>query len=108
MDTENKPAFSLGEKSSDPFAALDGRRASITSPNAEHMIEPVVANLHDTDEALTFLENHLDAARIATEGLAILDDPVRRKALVRKIDRLLCPLLATVYFLQFLDKTTIG
>jgi len=101
MDTENAPAFSLGEKSSDLFAALDGRRASIIAPNKEYKIQPVVANLHDADEALTFLENHPDAARIAAEGQAVLDDPVRQKALIRKIDRLLCPLLATMYFCSF-------
>jgi len=108
MDIESKPAFVLGEKSSDPFAALDGRRTSIVSHKGVHKIEAVVANLHDADEALAFLENHPDRERIAAEGQAILDDPIRLKKLVRKIDLLLVPILFSVYFLQFLDKTTLG
>jgi len=109
MDVESKPSFALAEKQHDPFAALDGRRTSVLSHSAHQtVLEPVVASLKDADEALTFLENHPNAAEIAAEGQAILDDPARRKALVRKIDMTMVPLLATVYFLQFLDKTTLA
>lgn len=110
MDIESKPSFGMEEKQNDPFAALDGRRTSVVSNSAHQhkVIEPVVANLKDADEALSFLENHPNRAGIAAEGQAILDDPVRLKKLVRKIDMVMVPLLATVYFLQFLDKTTLS
>jgi len=67
-----------------------------------------VETLKDADEALSFLENHPRAAEIAAEGNAILEDPKQLKRLVRKIDLTIAPLLACVYFLQFLDKTTLS
>jgi len=85
-----------------PFASLDGRRTSIASG------EQVITSLADADEALTFLENHPRAAEIAQEGNAILDDERQRKRLIRKIDFTIAPLLAIVYFLQYLDKTTLS
>ena len=88
----------------DPFAALDGRKASVINPHGELTVK----TLKDADEALTFLENHPRAAEIAEEGNAILEDPVQLKKLIRKIDLTIAPLLAAVYFLQFLDKTTLS
>lgn len=88
----------------DPFAALDGRKKSKGVENALITVD----SLKDADEALTFLENHPRAAEIAEEGNAILEDPVRLKKLVRKIDLTIVPLLAATYFLQFLDKTTLS
>lgn len=87
-----------------PFAALDGRRGTLTS--GEEVV--TVRSLKDADEALSFLENHPRAAEVAAEGNAILEDPVQLKRLVRKIDFTIAPLLACVYFLQFLDKTTLS
>ena len=92
----------LGEKS-DPFASLDGRKGSAVGSE-----RAVVESLADADEALAFLENHPRAAEIALEGAAILEDPVQYKKLLRKIDFTIAPLLAVVYFLQFLDKTTLS
>lgn len=86
----------------DPFVSLDGRKTSVISTLV------TVSTLRDADEALTFLENHPRRAQIAEEGAAILDDPVQLKRLVRKIDMTIAPLLAAVYFLQFLDKTTLS
>lgn len=93
------------EKKHDPFAALDGRKASVISGDA-----PIttIQSLRDADEALAFLEDHPRAIEIAEEGNAILEDPVQLKKLVRKIDLTIAPLLAAVYFLQFLDKTTLS
>ena len=87
-----------------PFAALDGRHASVVDPNGVITVK----TLKDADEALSFLENHPRAAEIAGEGNAILEDPVQLKKLIRKIDLTIAPLLAAVYFLQFLDKTTLS
>ena len=89
----------------DPFASLDGRKASV---NTEEGAITTVSSLKDADEALSFLENHPRAMEIAEEGAAILNDPVQLKKLVRKIDITIAPLLAAVYFLQFLDKTTLS
>jgi hypothetical protein len=87
-----------------PFAGLGGRQDSVTSENAPFTI----IDLIDADEALAFLTNHPHAAEIAIEGTAILEDEVHLKNLVRKIDFTIAPLLATVYFLQYLDKTTLS
>ena len=87
-----------------PFAGLDGRQASVTSQEGA----VTVVDLIDADEALGFLTNHPRAAEVAIEGNAILEDPVQLKKLIRKIDFTIAPLLAAVYFLQFLDKTTLS
>ena len=87
-----------------PFAGLDGRQTSVTSQDAA----VTVVDLTDADEALKFLTSHPRAAEIAIEGTAILEDPVQLKKLVRKIDLTIAPLLAAVYFLQYLDKTTLS
>ncbi len=92
------------EKSGKPFEALDGRKSSIVD---NHDVVTVL-DLKDADEALAFLSNHPRAADIAIEGNAILEDPVELRKLVRKIDTTIAPLLAAVYFLQFLDKTTLS
>jgi ACS family allantoate permease-like MFS transporter len=85
------------------FAGLDGRLNSVTSDEAV-----TVTDLVDADEAFGFLTNHPRAAEIAIQGTAILEDPVQLKKLIRKIDFTIAPLLAAVYFLQFLDKTTLS
>jgi ACS family allantoate permease-like MFS transporter len=89
-----------------PFAGLDGRPASVASqPGAD---VTTVIDLVNADEALAFLTNHPRAAEIAIEGSAILEDPKALRRLLWKIDLTICPLLAAVYFLQFLDKTTLS
>lgn len=88
----------------DPFASLDGRKQSVNTGQGVITVE----TLKDADEALSYLENHPRAAEIAEEGNAILEDPEKLKKLVRKIDLTIAPLLACVYFLQFLDKTTLS
>lgn len=87
------------EKSVSP---LDTKLSSTIAHEGE------VVNLVDADEALAFLTNHPNAAQILIEGNSILEDPVQLRRLVRKIDLTIAPLLAAVYFLQFLDKTTIS
>ena len=102
---------SLAEKSniqteqdkSQPFAALDGRQSSIATGE-----QIIIESLADADEALAFLENHPRAVEIAEEGNAILEDPKRMNRLLWKIDLTIAPLLAAVYFLQYLDKTTLS
>ena len=86
------PSQTFDSEKRDP--ALDGRKLS----------QSVTVDLKNADEALSFLNSH--SAR--QEGLAILQDPIRLNKLVRKIDLTIAPLLAAVYFLQFLDKTTLS
>ena len=87
-----------------PFESLDGRKASVVEGTI--VTATTVTTLKDADEALDFLSNHPHAALIAEEGKAILEDPVQYKRLIRKINWTIVPLLAAVYFLQYLDKTT--
>lgn len=96
--------MSIEPEKENPFSHLDGRKSSVVTDHAVITVQ----TLKDADEALAFLENHPRAAEIAEEGNAILEDPVRLKKLVRKIDFTIAPLLAAVYFLQFLDKTTLS
>lgn len=97
------PKFTM-EKESNPFTSVDARRISSTS---DIDVAPV-DTLSDADEALSFLEQHPRAPEIAEEGNAILEDPLRMKKLILKTDLFIVPLLAAVYFLQFLDKTTLS
>jgi MFS transporter, ACS family, allantoate permease len=94
---------SMDEKAQ-PFASLDGRKPSVVDD--EQIV--TVTSLQDADEALAFLENHPGAAEVAQQGQAILEDPKQRRRLARKIDLAIAPLLASVYFLQYLDKTTLS
>lgn len=93
----------MASEKPNPFAPLDSRAHSAAD---DGLI--TVTTLRDADEALSFLETHPRASQIAEEGTAILSDPAQRKRLVRKIDLTVAPLLAAVYFLQFLDKTTLS
>ncbi|MDI1490023.1 MAG: hypothetical protein OHK93_001222 [Ramalina farinacea] len=94
---------SKDEKKTDPFTALDPRNGSTTTTG-----EAIITTLDDADEALNFLETHPEKAEIAIQGAAILADPKSLKRLIRKTDLTIAPLLAAVYFLQFLDKTTLS
>ena len=87
--------MSLGREKEKGFA-----EAQVT--DSLTLITSLSTDLQNADEALFFL-----TAQRAAEGDAILNDPVQRKRLVRKIDFVIAPLLAAVYFLQFLDKTTL-
>jgi MFS transporter, ACS family, allantoate permease len=92
------------KKTEKPFEALDSRK-----PSAVDSQDTVtVVDLSDADEALAFLSNHARGSEIALEGNAIVEDLVQLRKLVRKIDFTIAPLLAAVYFLQFLDKTTLS
>jgi ACS family allantoate permease-like MFS transporter len=85
---------------------LEKGSATTAAESPQDAPTPLVDAL-DADEALGFLTNHPRALQIASEGNAILEDPMQLKKLVRKIDLTIAPLLAAVYFLQFLDKTTL-
>lgn len=104
MSTPVIPSKQEENEKLDPFARLDGRKESAAVGDGTITLEA----LQDADEALFFLQNHPSPAEIAEAGSAILEDPVQLKKLVKKIDLTIAPLLAAVYFLQFLDKTTLS
>ena len=104
MSNAGMPPERKEREKPDPFTNLDGRKGSVDVGDGTITVE----SLEDADEALSFLENHPRSLEIAEAGSAILEDPVQLKRLVRKIDLTIAPLLAAVYFLQFLDKTTLS
>ncbi|OZJ02691.1 hypothetical protein BZG36_05109 [Bifiguratus adelaidae] len=72
-----------------------------------HRVGTITSELENADEAEQWLSTHPRAKELKLEGQAILDDPVELKKLISKIDWQITPLLFGVYFLQFLDKTTL-
>jgi hypothetical protein len=75
-------------------------------------LEDALASLNidpkDADEAFAFLRDHPNADGVTQEAISILADEGKRKQLLRKIDWAILPCMIATYFLQFLDKTTIG
>jgi hypothetical protein len=79
---------------------------------AKEDLEPVVASSHElapaekqrgrsnADAALELLNN--------TGGLQQPIDPARQRRLLRKIDLHIMPLICLVYFLQYIDKTSLS
>ncbi|KAL4915459.1 hypothetical protein BDW62DRAFT_203644 [Aspergillus aurantiobrunneus] len=64
-----------------------------------------VGTIIDLDEGEVFLRQH----RVTSEDLqSFLDDKARNKALVRKVDLILLPLLAGTYMLQYIDKSALA
>lgn len=104
MSTAGMPPEQKQGEKPDPFTGFDGRKVSVDVGHGTITVE----SLEDADEALFFLENHPRSLEIAEAGSAILEDPAQLKRLLRKIDLTIAPLLAAVYFLQFLDKTTLS
>ena len=80
---------------------LEGFEAVTTTAIAE---VPSIIELIDADEAREFLISKIE---LVPEANAILEDSQQLRKLIRKIDLTMTPLLAAVYFLQFLDKTTL-
>ena len=83
------------------------RRASVAS-NLDEALESLNISTKDADEAFGYLRDHPDADSVRQEAAEILLDEKALKKLVRKIDFTIIPCMVAVYFLQFLDKTTIS
>ncbi|KAJ4420382.1 hypothetical protein N0V82_004371 [Gnomoniopsis sp. IMI 355080] len=66
-----------------------------------------ISSLDDKDEAFLFLKKTPRAAELRAEGQAILDDPIRYKKLMRKVDMMIVPLLAAMSFIEVLDTITL-
>jgi hypothetical protein len=64
-----------------------------------------IGTITDLDEGEVFLrQNGFNQAAIQ----ALLDDQPRNKALVRKVDLILLPLLSGTYMLQYIDKSALA
>ena len=74
----------------------------------EDALQSFNIDINDADEAFGFLREHPDVDGVTQEAIAILADEGRSKKLLRKIDWAILPCMIVTYFLQFLDKTTIG
>ncbi|KAH8802974.1 hypothetical protein F5884DRAFT_861317 [Xylogone sp. PMI_703] len=86
----------------------DSKEQSIRSDINVYPNGDAIVDLAYADEALAFLKNHPSAGDLAVQGSGILEDPEKLKRLIWKIDSTIIPLLAVVFFLQFLDKTTLS
>lgn len=102
MDKTNEKYASVSEEKA-PSQGLEQWLTATTG----HEVVSDSTSLSDKDEAFEFLQNNPRREELLAEGQAILDDPVKYRRLLRKIDFTIIPLLALAYFLQALDKTTL-
>ena len=79
-----------------------------TAESLDAALSSLDIDAKDADEAFAYLRDHPNADQVRQEAIEILNDPKRLKKLVRKIDLTIVPCMVAVYFLQFLDKTTIS
>ena len=90
-------------------ADVDDRKNSVQSQGSlDDALESLNISTKEADEAFAYLRDHPDADAVRQEAIAILADPIATKKLLRKIDWTIIPCMFAVYFLQFLDKTTIN
>ncbi|KIX05362.1 uncharacterized protein Z518_06234 [Rhinocladiella mackenziei CBS 650.93] len=98
-------------KSPDPEKAYKGAQTQTSvSSNAtlDDALDQLEISTKDADEAFAYLKGHPNADAVRQEAIAILSDPKATRRLLRKIDFTIVPCMIAVYFLQFLDKTTIS
>ena len=82
--------------------------STATQGSLDEALVSLDISIKDADEAFAFLRDHPNADQVREEAIAILADPNATKKLLRKIDWTIIPCIFAVYFLQFLDKTTIN
>ncbi|KAJ5091202.1 hypothetical protein NUU61_006072 [Penicillium alfredii] len=80
----------------------DTKKDSITNTDEKDV---QIGTITDLDEGEVFLRDH-GFSPAAVQGL--MDDPRRNRALVRKVDLILLPLLAGTYVLQYIDKSALA
>ena len=81
---------------------------SIASGDLDDALATLDISSKDADEAFAYLRDHPNADSVRQEALEILADPKALRRLLWKIDLTIVPCMIAVYFLQFLDKTTIS
>lgn len=102
MDDQNGKFVSVAEEKA-PSRGLEQWLTATTG----HEVVSDTTSLSDKDEAFEFLQNNPRREELLAEGQAILNDPIKYRRLLRKIDFTIIPLLTLTYFLQALDKTTL-
>lgn len=81
---------------------------STASGDLDEALATLDISAKDADEAFAFIRDHPNADSVRQEALEILADPKALRRLLWKIDLTIIPCMVAVYFLQFLDKTTIS
>ncbi|KAJ5578651.1 uncharacterized protein N7459_007615 [Penicillium hispanicum] len=82
---------------------IDTKKGPATPTTDEKDVQ--VGTITDLDEGEVFLHQN----GFTDESIqALLDDESRNKALVRKVDLILLPLLAGTYMLQYIDKSALA
>ncbi|KAL2434712.1 putative transporter [Exophiala dermatitidis] len=110
MDYKAEKVSGAGPESDQEKGSIQvGRLDSIaTNASLDDALEQLDISTQDADEAFAFLKDHPNADGVRQEAIAILADPQATRRLVRKIDFTIVPCMIAVYFLQYLDKTTIS
>lgn len=102
MSQPNEKSASITEKET----TIQGLETWL-STTPVRVVVTETTSLSDKDEAFEFLQNNPRRDELLQEGRDILDDPVKSRKLLRKIDLTIIPLLALTYFLQALDKVAL-
>ncbi|EXJ81733.1 hypothetical protein A1O1_07798 [Capronia coronata CBS 617.96] len=110
MDLEPRKISLVGGQDNEKVSVVDANRLNsvATFASLDEALGQLDISVKDADEAFTFLKDHPNADAVRQEAIAILADPKATKRLVRKIDWTIVPCMVAVYFLQYLDKTTIS
>ncbi|KAJ9602864.1 hypothetical protein H2200_012644 [Cladophialophora chaetospira] len=107
MNQADRP--SVAEPHSEKHIVEADRKASILSnASLDEALGQLEISTKDADEAFAYLKDHPNADAVRQEAIEILADPKATKRLLRKIDFTIVPCMIAVYFLQYLDKTTIS
>lgn len=99
-EADQKKTVIIEEKASD--------REPFDPPTvATHRAHSDVSSLSDKDEALLFLGSNPRREELVNDAQALLDDPLQRRKLLRKIDFAIVPLLGLAFLVNLLDKAAL-
>ncbi|KIW64320.1 hypothetical protein PV04_09263 [Phialophora macrospora] len=108
MDVQADKPSMLGTSDEKQIVDVDRKHSIATNASLDEALGQLDISIKDADEAFAFLKDHPNADAVRQEAIAILADPKATKRLLRKIDFTIVPCMIAVYFLQYLDKTTIS
>ncbi|ETI21315.1 hypothetical protein G647_07661 [Cladophialophora carrionii CBS 160.54] len=108
MDVQADKPSMLGSSDEKRIVEANRNHSVATNASLDEALEQLDISTKDADEAFAFLKDHPNADGVRQEAMAILADPKATKRLLRKIDFTIVPCMIAVYFLQYLDKTTIS
>ncbi|KIW13952.1 hypothetical protein PV08_06733 [Exophiala spinifera] len=108
MDINTEQALPKGVDPEKTLQGVDRNGSVATNVSLDQALNQLDISSKDADEAFMYLKDHPNADEVRQEAIAILADPKATKRLLRKIDFQIVPCMIAVYFLQYLDKTTIS